>query len=33
MIERAYHASGKQHILPIEMTPESSIADLKEFDE
>ncbi len=30
MIERAYHASGKQHILPIQMTPESSIADLEE---
>ena len=27
MIERAYHASGKQHILPIEMTPESSISE------
>ena len=30
MIERAYHASGKQHILPIEMTPGNSIADLEE---
>lgn len=27
MIERAYHASGKQHILPIEMTPENSITE------
>ena len=27
MIERAYHASGKQNILPIEMTPESSITE------
>lgn len=27
MIERAYHASGKQHILPIAMTPESSITE------
>ena len=33
MIERAYHASGKQRILPIQMTPESSIADLKDVDE
>jgi len=30
MIERAYHASGKQQMLPIEMTPQSSIADLDE---
>jgi len=30
MIERAYHASGKQNILPIEMTPDNSIADLRE---
>lgn len=29
MIERAYHASGKQNILPIEMTPESSITENK----
>lgn len=27
MIERAYHASGKQNILPIAMTPESSITE------
>lgn len=27
MIERAYHASGKQHILPIEMTPQNSISE------
>ena len=33
MIERAYHAAGKQHILPIQMTPESSTADLKDVDE
>lgn len=30
MIERAYHASGKQHILPIEMTPENSFENLEE---
>jgi len=33
MIERAYHASGKQRVLPIQMTPESSIADLEEENE
>ena len=27
MIERAYHASGKQHILPIELTPQNSISE------
>jgi|DEB0MinimDraft_4_1074332.scaffolds.fasta_scaffold00581_12 hypothetical protein len=30
MIERAYHASGRQHILPIEMTPENRFENLEE---
>lgn len=30
MIERAYHASGKQNILPIEMTPENRFENLEE---
>ena len=30
MIERAYHASGKQSILPIEMTPENRFENLEE---
>ena len=32
MIERAYHASGKQHTLPIEITPNSSVYDLEEIE-
>jgi len=30
MIERAYHASGRQHLLPIEMTPENPFENLEE---
>ena len=30
MIERAYHASGRQHILPIEMTPGNRFENLEE---